>query len=118
MTDTVSLLGAAAHPMNTSGVECLIPTLQCHAEKCEFRINIGLFFDGTGNSQNWAGPEFSGGTQLSRKRNSNVARLFRAYPGDELAGYYRTYIPGAGTPFDRVGDEDARISPRRGGTNL
>jgi hypothetical protein len=108
MADNTSLLRAAAHPMNTDGVKPLAPTLMCRAEKCEYRINIGLFFDGTGNNQDWEGPEFTGGTQLQRKKDSNVARLFRAYPDDHLVGYYPRYIPGVGTPFPAVGEDMAR----------
>jgi hypothetical protein len=108
MADNTSLLRAAAHPMNTDGVKPLAPTLMCCAEKCEYRINIGLFFDGTGNNQDWEGPEFTGGTQLQRKKDSNVARLYRAYPDKRLEGYYPRYIPGVGTPFPDVGEDQAR----------
>ena len=108
MADNTSLLRAAAHPMNTDGVTPLAPTVMCRAEKCEFAINIGLFFDGTGNNQYWAGPEFTGGSQLQRKKDSNVARLFRAYPDKGLAGFYPYYIPGVGTPFDKIGENDER----------
>jgi hypothetical protein len=108
MTDAVSLLRAAAHPMNTTGIERLAPTLMCRSERCEFRINIGVFFDGTGNNQNWSGPEFTGGTQLQRKKDSNVARLARAYPDDKDNGFYPYYVPGVGTPFPGVGEDLAR----------
>ena len=86
MADNTSLLRTAAHPTNTSGITPLAPTLMCRTEKCEYRISIGLFFDGTGNNQNWDGPEFTGGTQLARKKDSNVARLYRAYPQNSLEG--------------------------------
>jgi hypothetical protein len=71
--------------------------MRCHAEKCEFSLHIGLFFDGTGNNQDWVEPG-TGGSQLERHKDSNVARLFRAYPDTALEGYYRHYIPGVGTP--------------------
>src|SRR5260370_14132439 len=102
MNEQISLLRAAAHPMNTDGVKRLAPTLMCRAEKCEYRLNIGLFFDGTGNNQDWEGPEFTGGTQLQRKKDSNVARLYRAYPNKRLEGYYPYYVPGVGTPFPDI----------------
>ncbi|CAE6962108.1 hypothetical protein R69608_06555 [Paraburkholderia nemoris] len=108
MTDNVSLLRAAAHPMNTDGVTATVPTLQYSAEKCEFPLHIGLFFDGTGNNQDWAGPDYAGGTQLQRMKDSNVARLFRAYPNARLRGYYPRYIPGVGTPFADIGEDIAR----------
>ncbi|MFL9857204.1 DUF2235 domain-containing protein [Paraburkholderia madseniana] len=106
MTDSVSLLRAAAHPMTTTGVQATAPTMRCHAEKCEFSLHIGLFFDGTGNNQDWVEPG-TGGSQLERHKDSNVARLFRAYPDTALEGYYRHYIPGVGTPFDKIGEDSS-----------
>ena len=81
MSDQISLLRAAAHPDNTDGVTATTPTMRYRPEKCEFPIHIGLFFDGTRNNQDWADPALGGATQLARKKDSNVARLFRAYPG-------------------------------------
>lgn len=105
MTDDTSLLSATAHPLNTDGITATTQTKRYHPEKCEYPLHIGLFFDGTGNNKDWEGPEFTGGTQQERHKDSNVARLFRAYKGDDLAGYYRYYIPGVGTPFDNIGED-------------
>src|SRR5262245_1502847 len=75
---------------------------------CKTNLFFGLFFDGTNNN-------------LRRDRQthaqSNVARLYEAFPGGkddhdseawkDLATYrpfFRTYIPGVGTPFDQVDD--------------
>jgi hypothetical protein len=109
MADNTSLLRAAAHPMNTDGVKPLAPTVMCRAEKCEYRISIGLFFDGTGNNQDWADPQLGGATHLARRKDSNVARLYRAYPNKPLEGNYSSYIPGVGTPFADVGEDDASM---------
>ena len=54
MSEQISLLQAAAHPGNTEGVTATEPTMRCRSEKCEFPLEIGLFFDGTGNNQDWA----------------------------------------------------------------
>jgi hypothetical protein len=54
MTEQISLLQAAAHPGNTEGVTATGPTQYYRPEKCEFAIDIGLFFDGTCNNQDWA----------------------------------------------------------------
>ncbi|CAB3803275.1 hypothetical protein LMG28688_05737 [Paraburkholderia caffeinitolerans] len=105
MNDNINLLQAAAHPDNTEGVTATAPTLRCRPEKCEFALHIGVFFDGTGNNQDWAEPGAGGTTQLERKKDSNVARLYRAYPTDGLSGYYPVYIPGVGTPFPLIGEE-------------
>lgn len=105
MSEQISLLQAAAHPGNTEGVTATGPTMRFRPEKCEFPIHIGLFFDGTGNNQDWAEPRLGGATQLARKKDSNVARLYRAYPNEPLKGHYPRYIPGVGTPFPFIGEE-------------
>jgi hypothetical protein len=70
-------------------------------------LHIGIFFDGTGNNQDWKEPTASS-TQLQREKDSNVARLYRSYRDDPLEGYYRAYVPGVGTPFDRIGEMEPR----------
>ena len=105
MSEEISLLKAAAHPDNTEGVTATGPTKYYRPEKCEFAIDIGLFFDGTGNNQDWAEPGLGGMTQLARKKDSNVARLSRAYRDSPLQGQYPRYIPGVGTPFPEIGEE-------------
>jgi hypothetical protein len=87
---------------------------------CEEDIFLGFFFDGTNNNKYRDTPEYC---------HSNVARLYEAYPGkgtmsqltvpggtgkaDEpyLKGpgtdpylYRKTYMPGVGTPFKKLGD--------------
>ena len=79
MSDQISLLRAPAHPGNTEGVTATTSTTRYRPEKCEFAIHIGVFFDGTRNNQYWKDPDLGGATQLSRKKDSNVARLSRAY---------------------------------------
>ena len=104
MSEQISLLKAAAHPGNTEGVTPTTPTMRYRPEKCEFPIHIGVFFDGTGNNQNWVDPALGGATQLARKKDSNVARLSRAYRDKPLEGMYPVYVPGVGTPFPDVGE--------------
>ena len=73
---------------------------------CAVNFSFGFFFDGTNNN-------------LDRDRvthnHSNVARLYLAFPGADIAfpwpdaatrypHYFRTYVPGVGTKFDAVGD--------------
>ena len=107
MSEEISQLQVAAHPGDNEGVTATGPTLRCRSEKCEFAIDVGVFFDGTGNNQEWAEPGLGGATQLARKKDSNVARLSRAYPDEPLQGQYPRYIPGVGTPFPDIGEEGA-----------
>ena len=65
------------------------------------------FFDGTGNNQDWV-EDGAQATQLQRRKDSNVARLFRAYPSKPSKGYFRAYVPGVGTPFSDIGEAQSR----------
>ena len=88
---------------------------------CNIPVRVGLFFDGTNNNL----ARDKGGTRtglvnkktkepaeiFSRKleqgefSHSNVARLYEAFPSQkQSSGYFRTYIPGVGTPFREVGE--------------
>lgn len=81
---------------------------------CDTNLFIGTFFDGTGNNY---------GDSLERKDHSqsNVARLYSAYPGLSVPGvlppqtnwqsnlaeydnFFRIYVPGVGTRFVQAGD--------------
>lgn len=115
---------AAGHPGGTAGVRATLPTQECRAEKCEIRAHIGVFFDGTGNNQDWVeNPSVNWRkglinwwnskprnslTQLQQRSDSNVARLFRAYLDNPAEGYFPVYIPGVGTPFREIGEEEPR----------
>ncbi len=95
----------AAHPLGaTLGIVPVLPQIEPQAHRCEIALNVGVFFDGTGNNQHWSEPGH-GQTQLQRQKDSNVARLFRAYPDAPLDGYFRVYIPGVGTPFPDIGED-------------
>ena len=63
--------------------------------RCEKIVNIGLFFDGTGNNR---------AADMSSNAHSNVARLFDAYKHDPDQGFFRYYIEGIGTKCDLVND--------------
>jgi hypothetical protein len=102
MTNTNDTV-VAAHPVGaTPGIKPVYPQAEPQAHQCEMALNVGVFFDGTGNNQEWV-EQGMGQTQLQRQKDSNVARLFRAYRDDELNGYYRIYVPGVGTPFPKIG---------------
>jgi hypothetical protein len=57
---------------------------------CEMNVNVGIFFDGTGNNREADTPKF---------KHSNIVRLWGAYLDKPADGYYRIYIPGVGTEF-------------------
>lgn len=67
---------------------------------CTAQLNIGIFFDGTGNN---LVADYKIPKPLERK-HSNVVRLFNTYPDKNKEGYFSYYIPGVGTPFPEIGD--------------
>lgn len=78
---------------------------------CHNIVNVGLFFDGTNNNldrdyklnRRWRPPPV--------RSHSNVVRLFLAYPdvpenrSENSNQYFRFYMPGVGTPFPDIGEE-------------
>lgn len=130
----MSEISAAAHPGGTAGVTATKPTQACDTEKCEIRINIGIFFDGTGNNQDWVengSVNWRAGlknwwnnkpknkkTQLQQRADSNVARLFRSYPDNPGEGYFRLYVPGLGTPFPGISEGESYKDDEGKGTGM
>lgn len=92
------------------------------AESCRTNLFFGFFFDGTKN--NYRDAEKS-------KTHSNVARLYDCYPGLSVPGvlptytdwpnsvnyshFFKTYIPGVSSAFDRVKDTGKGLDETRGG---
>ena len=113
---------ACAYMSDGKGVVSTPPQRECRAQQCETSVHIGVFFDGTGNNQDWIeNPSVNWRqglldwwskkprntlTQLQRRCDSNVARLFRAFPDEPQEGYFRAYIPGVGTPFVEIGEHE------------
>lgn len=77
---------------------------------CDFNLFFGFFFDGTRNNYNLC---------QQNEGYSNVARLYDCYPGQVVKGviggdkswqeyphFYKVYVPGVGSPFEQVGDEN------------
>jgi hypothetical protein len=86
---------------------------------CNVNLFFGFFFDGTNNNMS---------RDEGAHAQSNVARLYRAYPGgkDEHGSeawpdleskyhnsFFRTYVPGVGTEFKEVGDSGKGFSLTR-----
>lgn len=90
----------------TAGVRKTVATQALDAKKCEIAIHIGLFFDGTGNARDGNGNTNAKWQHAERRKHTNVARLFDAYPDDAVEGYFRMYVPGLGTPFPQIGENE------------
>jgi hypothetical protein len=79
----------------TKSIKPSQPAPLATASVCEMTVQIGIFFDGTGNCLN------PGGGISAR---SNVLRLHQTYPEHQPTGNYRIYVPGLGTPFPLIGE--------------
>ena len=87
-----------AHPLGqTPGVRAAYLWRAPAVQKCETVLHVGVFFDGTGNNMEKDKPVW---------KDSNVARLFRSYPDEPYMGYYPAYVPGVGTRFPEIGEEE------------
>ncbi|MFC0337344.1 Uncharacterized alpha/beta hydrolase domain [Kushneria avicenniae] len=81
---------------------------------CNTNLFLGFFFDGTNNN-------FADSLERGDNSQSNVARLYGAFPGVSVPGvlpaetdwqtnvadydnYFRIYLPGIGTRFEQVDD--------------
>lgn len=73
----------------------IAPRLECDIKKCEIRMNIGMFFDGTNNNMD---------RDFSTRAHTNIARLYESYRVGQAQGFHRIYIPGVGTKFPEIGE--------------
>jgi hypothetical protein len=105
-------------PYPVSGLRTLSPkeivqrakAINCTLSKkskpsCTGQLNIGIFFDGTGNNRLI---DYERRQPIERK-HSNVVKLFNAYPSRVEDGYFSHYIPGVGTPFPEIGDSGKNL---------
>lgn len=81
-----------------TAARCPAPLPEPRAHKCEFTLNIGLFFDGTDNNK---------GFHTDEGTNTNIARLWYAYRDRADLGYFSYYVSGVGTPFTEVDKTEA-----------
>jgi len=104
----------------TAALACTLP--KDNAPACTGQVNVGIFFDGTGNNRlaDYIGivakeqvqamksgsvPKAPTSFPNNERKHSNVVRLFHTHRDDPSEGFYRFYIPGVGTPFAEIGDE-------------
>jgi hypothetical protein len=64
--------------------------------KCELVLNLGVFFDGTGNNMIIDKPKL---------QHTNIVRLYENYKLSLKEGYDCLYVPGVGTPFPEIGEK-------------
>jgi hypothetical protein len=98
------------------------PPTSSPTESCNSNLFFGFFFDGTRNNYIKAD---------ATKGHSNVARLYDCFPGQSVEGvlpataewkkdpdnfknFFRVYIPGVASPFDKVRDSGEGMDETRG----
>ncbi|WP_233236729.1 DUF2235 domain-containing protein [Bordetella sp. LUAb4] len=67
---------------------------------CPQILHVNLFFDGTNNNLHWDIKS------ADKPTHTNVARLYLACPRDASKGVFSDYIPGVGTPFPEIGEDE------------
>lgn len=87
------------------------PKLGAPGKSCETELFFGFFFDGTRNNYELA-------DKNGTRNHSNVARLYDCFPGlsvprvlpkdtdwtyksERYQHFFRTYVPGVGSPFSQ-----------------
>lgn len=69
---------------------------------CQQTLHISLFFDGTNNNDDKENIKWR---DSNTQHHTNVARLYSAALDDVRAGIYKYYVPGVGTPFEKIGEK-------------
>lgn len=83
------------------------------SSECQGQVYVGLFFDGTGNNEQWV-EKGQSQTQRARNKHSNVARLFDAHLNEPENGIFAFYMPGVGTPFPDILDTSELVYDNAG----
>lgn len=93
---------AATHAAPTTGIKRVASEHGYDFKKCETGLNVGLFFDGTNNNMVRDAPQ---------QAHTNIARLYNVYESDVVTGNRPIYIPGVGTKFSEIGEEqDSKLN--------
>lgn len=105
-TNGVRTLSRADYLVRQKALQCALP--KDNAPSCTGQVFVGIFFDGTGNNLHYdyevPPPE--------KRKHSNVVKLFQTFKDKASEGYLPYYIPGVGTPFDKINDKNGTIDAK------
>lgn len=93
-------LSAKETLQRAKALACTVP--KDNQPTCSGQVFVGIFFDGTGNNR----AEDFDKPPVDQRKHSNVVRLFHTFRNEPKKGYLRYYIPGVGTPFPEIGDNN------------
>jgi hypothetical protein len=91
-------LSAKEQLQRLQALSCTLP--QDTQPACSGQVFIGVFFDGTDNNRQRDYVE----APQDKRSHTNIVRLFHTHKDLPESGYFSFYIPGVGTPFDKVAD--------------
>lgn len=102
-------LSAREAMQRAKAAACTVP--KDNKPTCSGQVFVGLFFDGTGNNRiaDYEEPP------VEERKHSNVVRLFHTFRIAEKKGYFRHYIPGVGTKFPKIGDDNTYLFKKNRG---
>lgn len=101
-------LSARETLQRAKALACSLP--KDNTPTCSGQVFVGMFFDGTGNNLN----EDYEKPAATERKHSNVVRLFHTFRNEPKKGYLRYYVPGVGTPFPEIGDDNTYFFANRG----
>ena len=102
-------LSAREAMQRAKAAACTVP--KDNKPTCSGQVFVGLFFDGTGNNLVADYEELS----VEERKHSNVVRLFHTFRNEREKGYLRHYIPGVGTKFPKIGDDNTYLFKKNRG---
>lgn len=102
-------LSAREAMQRAKATACTVP--KDNKPTCSGQVFVGLFFDGTGNNlvADYEEPP------VEERKHSNVVRLFHTFRDEREKGYLRHYIPGVGTKFPKIGDDNTYLFKKNRG---
>lgn len=103
-------LSAREIMQRAKAVACTVP--KDNKPSCSGQVFVGLFFDGTGNNLD---ADYVEPRTVEERKHSNVVRLFHTFRNEREKGYLRHYIPGVGTKFPKIGDDNTYLFKKNRG---
>ncbi len=102
-------LSAREAMQRAKAAACTVP--KDNKPTCSGQVFVGLFFDGTGNNlvADYKAPP------VEECKHSNVVRLFHTFRDEPEKGYLPHYIPGVGTKFPKIGDDNTYLFKKNRG---
>jgi hypothetical protein len=105
-TNGIRTLGRADYLIRQKAMQCALP--KDNTPSCAGQVFVGIFFDGTGNNLHYDYEMLP----ADKRKHSNIVKLFQTFKDKPSDGYLPYYIPGVGTPFDKIGDKNGTIDAK------